>query len=161
MILETAADDVLIRRNPAGSAGNEVAPEREVAPAGAGGCVGRGDRDPVAVGVRGDLGSPAVLHRGAAEARQRDAELRVVMAWQAPGGELGGWLASEKGALRGASGLFARNDIGLGDQFRPIGSQSKLNGLEGGHVLTYYELMTTDLGHLPTAAGKWNSLAAE
>ncbi|MFB6558296.1 hypothetical protein ACFCYH_05165 [Streptomyces sp. NPDC056400] len=40
-----------------------------------------------------------------------------------------GRLGSEKSALRGASGLFVRNDIGLGDQFRPIGSQSKLNGL--------------------------------
>ncbi|MGW6991845.1 hypothetical protein [Streptomyces sp. NPDC054946] len=40
-----------------------------------------------------------------------------------------GRLGSEKSALRGASGLFVRNDIGLSDQFRPIGSQSKLNGL--------------------------------
>ncbi|MFE3579633.1 hypothetical protein [Streptomyces vinaceus] len=39
-----------------------------------------------------------------------------------------GRLGSEKSALRGASGLFVRNDIGLGDQFRPIG-QSKLNGM--------------------------------
>ncbi|MFG2971603.1 hypothetical protein ACGFYY_01200 [Streptomyces sp. NPDC048331] len=39
-----------------------------------------------------------------------------------------GRLGSEKSALRGASGLFVRNDIGLGDQFHPIG-QSKLNGM--------------------------------
>lgn len=37
-----------------------------------------------------------------------------------------GRLASEKSALRGASGFFVRNDIGLGDQFR---AQSKLNSL--------------------------------
>lgn len=43
----------------------------------------------VVVGVSGTLGNPAVLHRGAAEARVREAELWVVMAWQAPGGELG------------------------------------------------------------------------
>ncbi|MEV6573624.1 universal stress protein [Streptomyces sp. NPDC051577] len=44
----------------------------------------------VVVGVTGTLGSLAALHRAAAEARVRDAELRVVLAWQAPGGELGG-----------------------------------------------------------------------
>ncbi|MFF4425613.1 universal stress protein [Streptomyces avidinii] len=43
----------------------------------------------VVVGVTGTLGSPAALHRAAAEARVRDAELRVVLAWQSPGGELG------------------------------------------------------------------------
>ncbi|MFJ5637668.1 hypothetical protein ACIQF5_34195 [Streptomyces goshikiensis] len=40
-----------------------------------------------------------------------------------------GRLGSEKSALRSTSGLFVRNDIGLGDQFRPTGAQSKLNGL--------------------------------
>ncbi|MFD9357884.1 hypothetical protein [Streptomyces sp. NPDC060031] len=39
--------------------------------------------------MTGTLGSPAALHRAAAEARVRDAELRVVLAWQSPGGELG------------------------------------------------------------------------
>ncbi|WP_407835814.1 universal stress protein [Streptomyces sp. DSM 116496] len=43
----------------------------------------------VVVGVSGTLGNRAVLHRGAAEARVHDAELWTVMAWQAPGGELG------------------------------------------------------------------------
>ncbi|WP_329376610.1 universal stress protein [Streptomyces sp. NBC_01351] len=43
----------------------------------------------VVVGVTGSLGSLAALHRAAAEARVRDAELRVVLAWQSPGGELG------------------------------------------------------------------------
>lgn len=43
----------------------------------------------VVVGVTGTLGSLAALHRAAAEARARDAELRVVLAWQSPGGELG------------------------------------------------------------------------
>ncbi|MFD7782196.1 universal stress protein [Streptomyces nojiriensis] len=41
------------------------------------------------VGVTGRPGSPTVLHRAAAEARLRGAELRVVLAWQSPGGELG------------------------------------------------------------------------
>ncbi|MEU9378492.1 hypothetical protein AB0D94_32695 [Streptomyces sp. NPDC048255] len=54
---------------------------------------------------------------------------KVADTWDQQVKTLMGRLASEKGALRGASGLFMRNDIGLGDQFRPIGSQSKLNGL--------------------------------
>lgn len=53
----------------------------------------------VVVGVSGALGSPAVLHRGAAEARVRAAELWVVMAWQAPGGELGSRSACDVSAL--------------------------------------------------------------
>ncbi|MFD8411816.1 hypothetical protein ACFV2Q_08640 [Streptomyces sp. NPDC059650] len=36
-------------------------------------------------------------------------------------------LEAEKGALRGASGLFARNDVGLGNDF--LTTKSKLNGL--------------------------------
>ncbi|MCX5613411.1 MULTISPECIES: hypothetical protein [unclassified Streptomyces] len=40
-----------------------------------------------------------------------------------------GRLGSEKGSLRGASGLFVQNDLGTGDGFRPLGTQSKLNGL--------------------------------
>ncbi|RKT03219.1 hypothetical protein BX286_1143 [Streptomyces sp. 3211.6] len=36
-------------------------------------------------------------------------------------------LSAEKSALRGASGLFARNDTGIHNQFRA--SQSKLNDL--------------------------------
>ncbi len=43
----------------------------------------------VVVGVSGTPGSLSALHRAAAEARMRDAGLWVVMAWQAPGGELG------------------------------------------------------------------------
>ncbi|MFI1279448.1 universal stress protein [Streptomyces sp. NPDC020858] len=43
----------------------------------------------VVVGVTGSPGSLTALHRAAAEARVRDAELRVVLAWQSPGGELG------------------------------------------------------------------------
>ncbi|MCX4544925.1 universal stress protein [Streptomyces sp. NBC_01565] len=44
----------------------------------------------VVVGTGGSLGSLAALHRAAAEARARDAELWVVLAWQPPGGGLGG-----------------------------------------------------------------------
>ncbi|MFD4865084.1 hypothetical protein [Streptomyces sp. NPDC058412] len=53
---------------------------------------------------------------------------KVADTWDKQVAVLMGRLGSEKSALRGASGLFARNDIGLGNQFRPIG-QSKLNGL--------------------------------
>lgn len=54
---------------------------------------------------------------------------KVVDTWDKQVKVLMGRLGSEKSALRGASALFVRNDIGLGDQFRPIGTQSKLNGL--------------------------------
>ncbi|MEV7520361.1 universal stress protein [Streptomyces sp. NPDC091371] len=40
----------------------------------------------VVTGVSGSPGSLTALHRAAAEARLRDAELWVVLAWQAPGG---------------------------------------------------------------------------
>ncbi|WP_329096917.1 universal stress protein [Streptomyces sp. NBC_01439] len=43
----------------------------------------------VVVGVSGAPGSLAALHRAAAEARLRDAELWAVLAWQSPGNELG------------------------------------------------------------------------
>ncbi|MFJ4321264.1 hypothetical protein ACIP46_39255 [Streptomyces lavendulae] len=54
---------------------------------------------------------------------------KVADTWDKQVKVLLGRLASEKSALRGASGLFVRNDIGLGDQFRPIGAQSKLDDL--------------------------------
>ncbi|MFC9297230.1 hypothetical protein ACFTWH_01850 [Streptomyces sp. NPDC057011] len=54
---------------------------------------------------------------------------KVADTWDKQVKNLMGRLSSEKGALRGASGLFVSNDVGLGNQFRPIGSQSKLNGL--------------------------------
>ncbi|MEU8502620.1 hypothetical protein ACIP46_35300 [Streptomyces lavendulae] len=53
---------------------------------------------------------------------------KVGETWDKQVAVLMGRLGSEKIALRGASGLFVRNDIGLGDQFRPIG-QSKLHGV--------------------------------
>lgn len=53
---------------------------------------------------------------------------KVAETWDKQVAVLMGRLGAEKSALRGASGLFVRNDIGLGDRFRPIG-QSKLNGL--------------------------------
>ncbi|MFI5617144.1 universal stress protein [Streptomyces sp. NPDC051567] len=43
----------------------------------------------VVAGVSGSPGSLTALHRAAAEARERDAELWVVLAWQVPGGGLG------------------------------------------------------------------------
>ncbi|MCJ1677644.1 hypothetical protein MTF65_09900 [Streptomyces sp. APSN-46.1] len=51
---------------------------------------------------------------------------KVADTWDQQVKTLMGRLAGEKGALRGASGLFARNDTGLHNQFV---SQSKLNGL--------------------------------
>ncbi|WP_434095769.1 hypothetical protein [Streptomyces lavendulae] len=54
---------------------------------------------------------------------------KVADTWDKQVKVLLGRLASEKSALRGASGLFVRNDIGLRDQFRPIGAQSKLDHL--------------------------------
>ncbi|MFB6558332.1 universal stress protein [Streptomyces sp. NPDC056400] len=53
----------------------------------------------VVVGVTGRPGSLTALHRAAAEARLRGAELRVVLAWQAPGGELGSRNGLEPSAL--------------------------------------------------------------
>ncbi|MFK0043935.1 hypothetical protein ACIQU4_07490 [Streptomyces sp. NPDC090741] len=55
---------------------------------------------------------------------------KVADTWDRQVTVLMGRLGSEKSAVRGASGRFIGNDIGLGDQFRPIG-QSKLNGLWG------------------------------
>ncbi|MFB6839632.1 universal stress protein [Streptomyces sp. NPDC056361] len=43
----------------------------------------------IVVGVSGSLGSLTALHRAAAEARLRRAELWAVLAWEMPGGELG------------------------------------------------------------------------
>lgn len=43
----------------------------------------------VVAGVSGSPGSLTALHRAAAEARLRGAELWVVLAWQVPGGGLG------------------------------------------------------------------------
>ncbi|WP_179891533.1 universal stress protein, partial [Streptomyces sp. st170] len=47
-------------------------------------------RQRIVVGVDGSPGSLAALHRAAAEARERHADLHVVLAWQLPGGGLGG-----------------------------------------------------------------------
>ncbi|MDD9380992.1 hypothetical protein M8Z33_30970 [Streptomyces sp. ZAF1911] len=52
---------------------------------------------------------------------------KVSDTWDQQVRTLMGRLSSEKTALRGASGLFVRNDTGLGNQF--LASGSKLNGL--------------------------------
>ncbi|MFD6539950.1 hypothetical protein [Streptomyces goshikiensis] len=54
---------------------------------------------------------------------------KVADTWDQQVKVLIGRLGSEKGSLRGASGLFVRNDLGTGDGFRPLDTQSKLNGL--------------------------------
>ncbi len=54
---------------------------------------------------------------------------KVADTWDQQVKVLIGRLGSEKGSLRGAAGLFVRNDLGTGDGFRPLGIQSKLNGL--------------------------------
>ncbi|WP_369777413.1 hypothetical protein [Streptomyces sp. R33] len=52
---------------------------------------------------------------------------KVADTWDQQVKNLMGRLAAEKTALRGASGLFARNDTGIGNQF--LATPSKLNGL--------------------------------
>ncbi|WP_030303089.1 hypothetical protein [Streptomyces katrae] len=54
---------------------------------------------------------------------------KVADTWDQQVKVLMGRLGSEKGSLRGASGLFVQNDLSTGDGFRPLGTQSKLNGL--------------------------------
>ncbi|MYT23060.1 hypothetical protein GTW69_22690 [Streptomyces sp. SID7760] len=54
---------------------------------------------------------------------------KVADTWDQQVKVLMGRLGSEKASLRGASGLFVQNDLGTGDGFRPLGTQSKLNGL--------------------------------
>ncbi|MEU3722022.1 hypothetical protein [Streptomyces sp. NPDC031705] len=51
----------------------------------------------------------------------------VADTWDQQVKTLMGRLSAEKTSLRGASGLFVRNDVGTGDQF--LASRSKLNGL--------------------------------
>ncbi|MFF3018537.1 universal stress protein [Streptomyces sp. NPDC057939] len=53
----------------------------------------------IVVGVSGTPGSLSALHRAVAEARVREAELWVVMAWQAPGGALASRSACDVPAL--------------------------------------------------------------
>ncbi|MFG2488649.1 MULTISPECIES: universal stress protein [Streptomyces] len=53
----------------------------------------------VVVGATGTPGSLTALHKAAAEARVRDAELWVVLAWQSPAGELGSRNGFGPGAL--------------------------------------------------------------
>ncbi|MCY0931884.1 hypothetical protein OTB20_38075 [Streptomyces sp. H27-H1] len=52
---------------------------------------------------------------------------KVADTWDQQVKALMGRLSSEKAALRGSSGLFVRNDTGLGSQF--LTSKSKLDGL--------------------------------
>ncbi|MEU9034350.1 hypothetical protein AB0D45_05475 [Streptomyces sp. NPDC048352] len=51
----------------------------------------------------------------------------VADTWDQQVKTLMGRLSAEKTSLRGASGLFVRNDVGTGDQF--LASRSKLNSL--------------------------------
>ncbi|MEU6170114.1 universal stress protein [Streptomyces tanashiensis] len=53
----------------------------------------------IVVGVSGSLGCLTALHRAAAEARLRRAELWAVLAWEAPGGELGGRYSAHVSAV--------------------------------------------------------------
>ncbi|MFJ9855176.1 universal stress protein [Streptomyces sp. NPDC101150] len=49
---------------------------------------GPGGQRRIVAGVSGSLGSLTALHRAAAEARLRDAELWAVLAWEPPGGDI-------------------------------------------------------------------------
>ncbi|MFG2997382.1 universal stress protein [Streptomyces sp. NPDC048340] len=78
----------------------------------------------VVVGVSGTPGSLAALHRAAAEARAREAQLWVVMAWQAPGGELGSRNSCNVSALaqcREAAAERLRRILDLAFGARPAG----------------------------------------
>ncbi|MBT2900967.1 universal stress protein [Streptomyces sp. McG3] len=57
-------------------------------------------RQRIVVGVSGSPGSLAALHRATAEARERNADLYAVLAWQLPGGGLGGRATYGTAALR-------------------------------------------------------------
>lgn len=57
-------------------------------------------RQRIVVGVSGSPGSLAALHQAAAEARERHADLYAVLAWQLPGGGLGGRATYGTAALR-------------------------------------------------------------
>ncbi|MFG2483250.1 hypothetical protein ACGFSI_10905 [Streptomyces virginiae] len=54
---------------------------------------------------------------------------KVADTWDQQVKVLMGRLGSEKGSLRGASGLFVQNDLATGDGFRPLNTRSKLHGL--------------------------------
>ncbi|MGW4164345.1 hypothetical protein [Streptomyces sp. NPDC004788] len=53
---------------------------------------------------------------------------KVQDTWDQQVKTLMGRLSSEKSALRGASGLFAHNDLGIRGQFAPV-SKSKIDGI--------------------------------
>ncbi|MFE2010463.1 universal stress protein [Streptomyces sp. NPDC059491] len=53
----------------------------------------------IVVGVSGSLGSLTALHRAAAEARLRGADLWAVLAWETPGGEVGGRYSAHVSAV--------------------------------------------------------------
>ncbi|MFD6418666.1 universal stress protein [Streptomyces sp. NPDC060194] len=57
-------------------------------------------RHRVVVGVSGSPGSLTALHRAAAEARERDAELCAVLAWHAPGTGYGGRCSCDPAVFR-------------------------------------------------------------
>lgn len=57
-------------------------------------------RQRIVVGVSGSPGSLAALHQATAEARERNADLYAVLAWQLPGGGLGGRATYGTAALR-------------------------------------------------------------
>lgn len=60
----------------------------------------RSVRQRIVVGVDGSPGSLAALHRAATEARERHADLHVVLAWQLPGGGVGGRTTHGPAVLR-------------------------------------------------------------
>ncbi|MEU7038861.1 universal stress protein [Streptomyces sp. NPDC046237] len=74
------------------------------------------------VGTNGSLGSLTVLHEAAAQARTRDAELLVVLAWQPPGGGPGSRTACGPAVLadcRNAAAELLREVLGAFEEGRP------------------------------------------
>ncbi|MFD9032266.1 universal stress protein [Streptomyces sp. NPDC059567] len=74
------------------------------------------------VGANGSLGSLTALHAAAAQARTRDAELLVVLAWQPPGGGPGTRAACGPSVLadcRDAAAELLQEVLGAFDEGRP------------------------------------------
>ncbi|MFJ6514595.1 universal stress protein [Streptomyces sp. NPDC091406] len=114
-------------------------------------------RQRVVVGVNGSLGSLAALHRAAAEAQERNADLHVVLAWQLPGGGLGGRATYGAAVLRECREA-AVEDLRtiLGTSFAVRGPGVTLSGLtvrgEPGAVLVEAARSADDL--LVVGAGR-------
>ncbi|MFE7603443.1 universal stress protein [Streptomyces sp. NPDC057494] len=84
----------------------------------------------IVVGVSGSLGCLTALHRAAAEARLRRAELWAVLAWEAPGGELGGRYSAHVSAVAQCRATAAeRLGEALDAAFGPGRAEAEVKGV--------------------------------